>query len=181
MEPQPFQSNSLFRVWQRTRNSNIGIITAFRKDATPQSNRANNGVLAATTHGRFGYLKVRPRLIEGDVNVHEESLLLIGTARNDSGNLLGHLRQQGQRFGQDRFVFKRYDDENAYLLGASTAFPARREMHKLGPWHPNRMAEYHALLFTNEGFPDETQHACRYPEFRFLRPRSFFSRVEAEF
>ncbi|RUZ79407.1 hypothetical protein EN943_07485 [Mesorhizobium sp. M7A.F.Ca.US.006.01.1.1] len=138
-------------------------------------------MLAAETHGRFGYLKARPQFIEGDDNVHEESLLLIGTTRNDSGNLLGYLRQQGQRFGQDRFVFKPYDDETAYLLGVSAAFPARHEMQNLGPWHPNRMAEYHALLLTNKGFPCETQHLSGEAYFRFLTPRSFFSRVEAEF
>lgn len=151
MDPHPAQSNSLFRVWQRTRNSNIGVITAFRKDATQQSNRASSAVLAADTHGRFGYLKVRPRFTECDDNVHEESLLVIGSARNDSGNLLGYLRQQGQRFGQDRFVFKRYDDDNAYLLSASAAFPAHREMHKVGLWHPNQMAEYHELFFPVKG------------------------------
>lgn len=180
-QPEPFEADSLLCVWHHTRNSNIGIITAFRHDATPQANRADNGVLRAAIHGRFGYLKVRARLTVGDGSVEEESLLVIGAACNDSGNLLGFLRQEGRRFGQGRFVFKPYNDQYAYLQYTADAFSAGRKKHALGPWHPNKIATYHLSLFIDETFGGRDEHARRYADFAFYRPRGFFSRVETQF
>ncbi|TPI65539.1 hypothetical protein FJ420_11720 [Mesorhizobium sp. B3-1-3] len=185
-ETASFNESSLSRVWHHTHNSNIGLITAFQKAAATQENPERNSELAAAIRGRFGYIKVRGRLVaENGVDtgksIDDESFLLVGNS-DDSGNMLGFLRQQGQRFEQNCVLYKPHNNENAYILGTREGgFPRLRQKHKAGLWHPNRMAEYYPLLFGAETVEGGDKVACHYAEFRFYRPLSFFSRVEAEF
>ena len=183
----PFEAASLSRVWQHTQNRNVGILTAHRAGNDVATNNRHNAELAAAIRASgLGYLKVKGRYVENygtpdAKNVDENSYLVVGKEGDDNGQLKGFLKQQGQKFDQDSVLYKPYDDESAYLIGTNNAdFPGYGNEHPVGKWHPNKMAEFHSVLFPGKSFTFEAAMANprKYEKIGFYKQRSFSARGE---
>lgn len=114
----------LSRILTHIDTRNMGIITAFRGgSATPlEQNRAKNRQLQADIRqAGFGYIRLQGSWPENEgtpeeVQVVEESFLVIGSDSDDNGKLKGFLKKTGAKYQQDAVVYKPWDTTTAYLI-----------------------------------------------------------------
>ena len=183
--------SSLGRVHQHTKNSNLGMITAFRNSSehSPEENKARNAELASDIrkHG-LGFVHVKGRYVEnhGTANakpVDEHSYLVVGKKGNDNGHLLGVLKKLGKKYNQDSILHKPHDSEHASLHGTnSTGYPGLGKAESVGKWHPNRAGEFHTVMRNGKKFAFgeavENDFICE--SFKLTTPITFSSRLEQE-
>lgn len=167
-----FNESSLGRVYKHTQNRNIGSITANRATNTPAKNAELNKELELSIRKNFGIIKVKGASLEDGKHVFENSFFVIGKEGDDSGNLFGFLKQEGEKYNQDSVLYKPFGDDHAYLIGLKDGvFPGLGVKHDSGIFHPNRAGEYFSLL---KGKP------FMFESIQFLNVKSFFSRTETE-
>ena len=177
--------SSLSRVYQHTQDRNIGLITAHRKEFTPEENKTRNSQLKNDIHkAGFGHVHVRGSYIENkgapqEKKVDEHSFLVIGKKGNDSGNLKGFLQKHGEKYGQDSIFHKEHNETRGNLIGtphSEKAFPAYHEHHDVGVFHPSKIGDYHSTMrgkrsFTfdrsNTGTPSNTSNIEHPHKFSF--------------
>ena len=154
---------SLARVFQHTKDSNIGMITASRGENTPEENKAGNKELEKSIKAAgHGYVKVKGRYVEGHgtpqaKNVDEHSFLVIGKKGDDKGELKNFLLQHGEKHGQDSILHKAHDEPTAKLHGTNEGgWPGKGEEHDVGVFHPNRVGEFHTAMKGNRTFAFES-------------------------
>ena len=132
---------------------NVGLITATRREFTPNENAARNAELRheIRLHG-FGHLNIRGRYVEdyGTArarNVDEHGFLIFGNA-DDSGDLKGLLRKYGRKFEQDAVVHKGYyRDAQLHALKDFPCFGLReRDTTNLGIFQPKGVGEFYTLM-----------------------------------
>jgi len=158
--------SSMSRVYQHTKDREIGMISAFRDERKPEENEALHSELKSLVRkAGYGFINVKGRYIEnyGTPNARpmdEKSLLVIGSKGKKSG-LLKYLKRWGEQFDQDSVLHKSHDSETAQLHGTSQredSFPGYGKIHDVGKWHPNRATEMHSMLkgkaFNFEEFQD---------------------------
>lgn len=172
---------SLSRVLSHTEGRNIGMITAHRGENTAEENSAKNKELEGSIRkAGFGYIKVKGRYVENHGtpnarNVDEHSFLVVGKKGKDDGHLLGFLKKHGEHHGQDSILHKAHDEEHAFLHGTKEGgFPGKGEKHNVGTFHPNRAGEFHTAMKGGRTFAFNES-------IQFLKPVTFFSRIESEF
>lgn len=166
--------SSLSRVYDHTKNSTIGIITAHRASNKPRDNEiANSNLHNDIRKAGFGLIHITGKYIEnkGEENenpVTEKSFLVIGND-NDSGNLKGFLKKHGEKYGQDSVLYKPHDSENATLIGTRDSDDLKKgEERDIGKWHPNRLGHYQSEIKKNKSFVFEG--------FVYTHGKSFFTR-----
>ncbi len=171
---------SLSRVLSHTEGRNIGMITAHRGEFSAAENKTRNTELEKSIRDSgHGFIKVRGRYVENHGtpnarNVDEHSYLVVGKKGNDGGKLLGFLKKQGEKYGQDSILHKAHNDEHAFLHGTKEGgFPGKGVSHNVGKFHPNRAGEFHTTMKGSRTFAFES--------IEFLNQKSFFSRQETEF
>ncbi len=102
------------------------------------------------------------------------SYLVIGNKGDDHGAMKGFLRKHGKKFGQDCVLYKAWDSDDVLLIGTKKdAWPGDGNIEAVGRWHPNRMGQFFSMLKNGRTFT--------FASIRFLKLRSFFSRVETDF
>lgn len=169
--------SSLGRVFQHTKNRNIGMISASRGDLPSQENNRRHSAMAKDIRKLgYGFIRTKGRYIENYGKpearaVDEKAFLVVGKKANDSGALLGHLKHLGAKYGQDSFLHKAYNSATAALHGTNeTGYPGKDKSVDVGSWHPNRTGEFYSLLKNNTfNFAEQ---------FIFVNEKSFFSRAE---
>lgn len=153
---------SLSRVWQHTKNSNIGIITAFRGELKLEDNRKRNKQLSALIRQNgFGYFTVIGFYTENlgseeEEKVQEESFVVISSA-NDAGKLKNFLMKMGEKYNQDSILYKAASEDDAILIGtAGGRWPGKGSIVKAGKWSPQKMGTYYTKMKGNRTFVFES-------------------------
>lgn len=114
----------LSRILTHIAIRNLGIITAFRGgSATPlEQNRAKNRLLQRDIRqAGFGFIRLQGSWPENEgtpeeVQVVEESFLVIGREGDDNGALKGFLKKAGAKYQQDAVIYKPWNTQNASLI-----------------------------------------------------------------
>jgi hypothetical protein len=105
----------LSRLVQHIDTRNVGFITAFRGTYSLSENRQRNVALKNDIRAAgFGFLRVVGHWVENEgtpeeVEVIEESFMVIGDASDDHGRLVGFLRNAAHKYQQEAFLFKPYN------------------------------------------------------------------------
>lgn len=170
---------SFSRMYQHTQNRNIGMISASRGDLPAEDNNKRHLQLKDDIRkAGYGLVNLKGRYIENfgtkkAQNVDEKALLVISKDGDDHGQLLGHLKHLGAKYGQDSILHKPHNSTTATLHGTNkTGFPGKGNTHDVGPWHPNRAGEFHSLM---KGKP------FAFEDFYFTEELGFFRRKETLF
>ena len=158
---------SLSRVNTHIQDRSIGSITANRRTNTPEQNLTANRVLEKSIKDAgHGYVHLRGRYIEGHNTpeahaVDEHSYLVMAKQRgDDKGELKNFLLKHGEKHNQDSILYKSHDDEIPSLIGTSDrsdAWPGKGKSDPVGKFHPNKMAEFHSVLFGKESKAPESK------------------------
>lgn len=172
--------SSLGRVYQHTKDRNIGMISASRGEHTAEENKTRNNELEGhIKKAGYGYIKVKGRYVENHGTpdarpVDEHSFLVIGKKGNDNGELKSFLSKHGEKYSQDSILHKSHDEKEAKLHFTKNIDTTKKgDEVSVGEWHPNRANEFHTLMKGGKTFAFES--------IQFLTPISFFARQEKEF
>jgi hypothetical protein len=171
------RESSLGRIYQHTRNRNIGMISASRGDLPAMENGKRHAALAKDIRKLgYGFIRTEGRYTENfgkpDArHVDEKAFLVIGKKGSDHGGLLGHLKNLGTKYGQDSVLHKAHDSTTAALhVTNENGYLGKGKSVDIGSWHPNRIGEFYSLM-KNKTF--------RFgEEFIFVKEKSFFNRAE---
>jgi hypothetical protein len=179
---------SLGRIYQHTKNRNLGIITAFRNEYTLDENKKRNQELIKKIRDAgYGFNKIKGRFIENygtDLArpVDEESILVFGKDGNDNDQLLNDLKNLGTEYEQESILHKAYDSDVAKLHGTKDpGFPGLNQTFELGTWHPDKVGEFHSVLRdpkTGNSSLNGTKRTFTFESVDIVSPASFSSRQE---
>lgn len=154
--------SSLSRVYDHTKNNNIGCITAWRggKKANEEQRRLNNQnfkeLKTAIRNAGFGYIKIKGRYIENkgtelEENVDEEVALIVGDSTEEGKKKLKTLLiKWGAKYEQDSVLFKGYDDKQAHLI--YTSGKDKGKVETVGTWHPNKIGDFFSVMKNGSTF-----------------------------
>jgi hypothetical protein len=169
--PNQLNEAGLSRIHQHTKESPIGVITAFRGENSLQKNKALNQKLKGDIRAAgYGFVKLIGRYVEGygsedETPVDEISFLVIGN-KGQSGNLKGFLKKMGVKYRQDSVLFKNEENDLAVLIGTGSGYPAKGTQKKLGKFHPQRMGEFYSKMrgqtFTFESYQHASNNMSRF-------------------
>ena len=182
---------SFSRVLDHTQHRNIGIISAARGDLSPAENNKRHAQLKQDIKaGGHGYIRIRGSYTEnaGQPNerkVKEKSLLVIGKEGDDKGELLGRLKNLGQKYGQDSILHKGHNETTAKLHGTNHSdFPGFGKSADVEAWHPNRAGEFHSLLKGKPSKPFQFGESVMFDantifeDYTFWAEKTWFTRVD---
>ncbi|CAE6959576.1 hypothetical protein [Paraburkholderia domus] len=119
----PLDEASLERVYEETRNCNIGFITAYRSDYSAKENLSRSRELQSDIRSSgFGFRYIEGHIVENHGTpdarkVVERAYMVIGGQGDDSGNLLGFLKKYGAKCDQDCVIYKSHDEATVDLVG----------------------------------------------------------------
>ena len=97
--------SSLGRIFQHTKNRNIGMISASHGDLPSHENNKRHAALATDIRKLgYGFIRTKGCYIENygkpeARHVDEMAFLVIGKKGNDQGGLLGALKHLGSKYG----------------------------------------------------------------------------------
>lgn len=145
--------SSIGRIYQHSKDSTIGMMTAFRSEFTLKENRKRNDELKSSIRSNgFGFVNLTGHYPENGVSVVEESFLIISEAE-DHGKLRGFLKASGHKWNQDSVLYKE-PDKQAVLIGTADGldkngkprWPGLGTVVTLGDWKPNRIGDMYSKL-----------------------------------
>jgi len=154
--------SSLSRIHQHTKESNLGILTAFRGEFDIKQNKIRNKELeSAIRSNGFGYIPVAGHYIENkgspeERHVIEDSYIVI-SHKDDSDKLKKFLIKMGVKFNQDSILYKPVSSPDALLIGtASGRYPGMGVESNVGNFHPSRMGQFYSQLRNGKTFVFES-------------------------
>lgn len=154
--------SSLGRIFQHSKNSNIGIMTAHRGEFDAKQNAGRNAELAALIRAnKFGFIPVTGYYIENqgqenEQRVQEKSFLII-SSRDDSGRLKGFLRKMGAKFNQDSVLYKEAENPDAYLIGTVAGrWPGKDVEVRAGRFVPQKIGQFYTKMRNHQTFVFES-------------------------
>ena len=144
---------SLSRVYDHSKNRNIGIISANRGENTKKENDALSNTLKSDIRsGGYGFIKINGKYIENkgtdkEAYVDETSYMIIGTDTDDKGKLKNFIKKLGEKYKQDCIFYKAFDSDQALLIGTkSGAWPGHGVEEPKGTFHPNKVSDYMSYI-----------------------------------
>jgi hypothetical protein len=154
--------SNLSRIYQHTKESNIGIITAYRGEFDIKQNEERNKKLKSAIHSMgFGYIPVTGYYVENkglpdERKVHEKSFILI-SHKDDGGRLRSFLIKMGIKFNQDSVFYKDQTSENGTIIGtAAGRHPGLNNVESVGKFHPQKIGTYYTQLKNKKTFVFES-------------------------
>lgn len=154
--------SSLSRIHQHSKESNLGMITAFRGQYDVSTNEKRNRNLISDIRGAgFGYVMVTGYYTENpgtenEQKVKEQSFLVISNA-NDGGRLKTFLKTAGEKYDQDSVLYKDASTEEAILIGTATGrWPGMNTEVRAGKWQPNKIGTYYTQMRGHRTFAFES-------------------------
>lgn len=158
---------SLSRIWQHTKESNIGLITAYRGEFDVKTNDSRNQKLAAEIRSNgFGYVQVTGFYIENlgqedEKRVQEKSFFVTSYA-NDGDKLKKFLKKMGAKFNQDSVFYKAADSDQGVLIGTTSGrWPGINVEFAVGKFVPQKVGAYYTKMKGDRKF---TFESIEYPE-----------------
>lgn len=157
--------SSLSRIYQHSKESNMGMITAYRGQFSVQQNEKRNSQLISDIRSAgFGYVPVEGHYVENpgtpeEQKVTEKSFLVISSA-NDSGRLKFFLQRSGIKYDQDSVLYKDAASDEAILIGtASGRWPGLNTEVNVGKWTANKISAYYTRMKGHRTFTFESVEA----------------------
>jgi hypothetical protein len=106
---------------------------------------------------------------------------VLGKKCADKNALKGNLKSLGRKYGQESVIYRAYNTENAVLLRTKErGHPEFNQAMEVGRWHPNRTAEFHAMMRDGDKFVFAKYESRLFPYIYYIG-RSFFVRRECLF
>lgn len=159
---QQLHESSLSRIYQHSKESNMGMITAFRGQySLDQNEKRNKNLVSDIRSAGFGYIPVEGYYVENpgtpeEQKVKEQSFLVISSA-NDSGRLKSFLQRSGVKYDQDSVLYKDASDDDAVLIGtAAGRWPGMNTTIKVGKWSANKIGSYYTRMKGHRTFTFES-------------------------
>lgn len=154
--------SSLGRIFQHSKNSNIGIMTAHRGEFDAKENEKRNRELASLIRAsKFGFIPVTGYYIENqgqenEQKVEEKSFLII-SSKDDSGRLKGFIKKMGAKFNQDSVLYKNAEDPDAFLIGTVTGrWPGKDVEVRAGKFVPQKIGQFYTKMRNHRTFVFES-------------------------
>lgn len=173
-EWQQLDEAGLSRILTHINTRNIGFVTAFRGGSLVplEHNRAQNRRLQNDIRqAGFGFLRLQGAFPENEgtpeeLQVHEESFLVIGSDADDKGKLKGFLKKMGVKYEQDAVIYKPWNTTTASLIFMNhPSTPMPLGTFSLNPHDINKMYSKfkgHKFVFHNmsesRGFMGRLMH-----------------------
>jgi len=139
------------------------MLSAFRSSFKRLENLERTKNLESEIGRLFAFYTMHGRYIEGYGTEGEKppsdeiSFLVMGSSKNDSGNLKGLLRKLGQKYNQDSVLYKPFNSENAVLIGITDtnemgqpSWPGLGNEVSVGKFHPMRAGEFHTSMMQSD-------------------------------
>jgi hypothetical protein len=158
---------SLSRIWQHTKESNIGMITAYRGEFDVRTNDSRNQKLAAELRSNgFGYIQVTGFYIENlgqeDEKPVTEKTFFVTSYANDNDKLKNFLVKMGAKYNQDSIFYKAADSEQATLIGTTAGrWSGLKTVVNVGKFVPQKLGMYYTKMKGDRKF---TFESIEYPE-----------------
>lgn len=140
---------SMTKLYNHSHNRSVGMISASRGDLSPhENNRRHRQLEHDLSKTGLHFIHVKGRYIEnyGKSNakpVDEKSFLVVGHHGDDKGQVLGHLKRLGMKYGQDSIFHKPHNSEVGSLHGTNkSGYPGFNREVSVGVWHPNKIAQF---------------------------------------
>ena len=160
MNMHQLDEGSIARLYQHTIDRNIGIVTAFRGRYTKTENLARNAKLQSDIRGAgFGFYRLEGHYIEGfgseaSKDMKEQSFLVVGDLKEDSGRLKGMLKKWGAKWNQDSVLYKSNTGKNAVLMGTQSKdeegnpveFPGMGVEVNIGEFKPMKVNQFYSRM-----------------------------------
>ena len=154
--------SSLSRIWQHSKDSNIGMLTAYRGEFDVKQNEKRNRELTGIIRSEgFGFIPVTGYYIENqgqedEQKVEEKSFVVISSP-NDGGKLKNFLIRMGNKFNQDSIIYKDSSDENAKLIGTTAGrWPGKDVEVLAGKFKPQTIGQFYTKMKGHRTFAFES-------------------------
>jgi hypothetical protein len=153
---------NLGRIYQHSKDSNIGMITAFRGEFDLDTNeKRNRELMAAIRSNGFGFVPVTGFYVENpglddEQKVQEKSFLVISN-KKDGGKLKHFLFRMGVKFNQDSVLYKDSSDDKAILMGtASGRWPGKNVEVVAGKFAAQKIGQFYTRMRNHKTFVFES-------------------------
>lgn len=145
------EAGGMSRLYEHTKESNIGCISASRGENSKGENvKLTDQLRKDIREAGFGYVKIKGRFIEnqGTDNEHavdEEVALIVGD-KTDEGKkkLKAFMEKMGAKYKQESILFKGHNDDEAILI--DTVGENKGRETKIGKWHANKIGPYFSVM-----------------------------------
>jgi hypothetical protein len=153
---------NLGRIYQHSKESNIGMLTAYRGEFDVPTNEKRNGELVSLIRSNgFGYVSVTGFYVENpgqddERRVQEKSFLVISN-KNDAGKLKHFLIRMGVKFNQDSVLYKDASDDKAILIGTSSGrWPGKNVEVQAGKFTAQKLGTFYTKMRNHRTFVFES-------------------------
>lgn len=153
--------SSIGRIYQHSKESTIGILSAERRDNKPEVNRAHTAQLENLIRSNgFGFIHLKGYWIENqgkpnEVKVVENSFLIISN-KNDNGKLKGFMKSAGSKFNQEAVIYKEAG-KNAIIIGTTAnGYPGLGKEENIGDLKPNKIGPMYSKMRNHKTFVFES-------------------------
>lgn len=154
--------SSLSRIWQHSKDSNMGMITAYRGEFDVKENEKRNRELTGLIRSEgFGFIPVTGFYIENpgqedEQRVQEKSFVVISSP-NDNGRLRNFLIRMGIKYNQDSVLYKDASDEKAKLIGTTSGrWPGKNVEVEVGKFTPQKIGQFYTKMKGHRTFVFES-------------------------
>jgi hypothetical protein len=148
---------SLSRMSDHMQGRSLGMISAVRKERTPEENNKHTDELENHLKGSgFGYMARKGKYMYDDGKVgSEKSFIVMSRHKGDDQGALHHfLSQHGAAHGQESIVHKAHDSPEAHLhFLQDTSDNKKGDSFSIGPFRPNHANPYGHTVLSEPGKP----------------------------
>lgn len=162
--------SSLSRIIDHIQNRNLGIISASRGIYPEKENLQRSSDLEKDIRGSgFGFVKMKGHYIEGfgtetpSEPSKELVFFVIGEKGEDNGKLKGTLKTLANKYDQESVLYKKFDDPNAVLIGATEknekgepTWPGLGVEVNVGTFHPEKIGTFYTQMKSGRKFVFES-------------------------
>lgn len=153
---------NLGRIYQHTKESNIGMITAYRGELDVVSNeKRNRELMGAIRSSGFGFVSVTGFYVENpglddEQKVEEKSFVVISN-KNDSGKLKFFLQRMGSKYNQDSVLYKDAQSDSAILIGTTAGrWPGKNVEVEAGKFTAQKIGQFYTKMRNHKTFVFES-------------------------
>jgi hypothetical protein len=162
---------SLSRMNSHMSGRTMGIISASRKERTPEENNKRSKELEGhLKNSGFGYFarKGKYQYADGKMGSEKSFVVMNKHKGDDGGSLHSFLSQHGDAHDQESFVHKSHDSTDAHLHFLQDTPENKRGDHfSIGPFRPNYANPYGHTVMSEPGNSKKGQTPASNKTFSF--------------
>lgn len=149
---------NLGRIYQHSKDANMGMITAYRGEFDVDTNeKRNKELMSAIRSNGFGYVSVTGFYVEnpGEENeqkVQEKSFVVISN-KKDGGKLKHFLTKMGAKYNQDSVLYKDAAFDSAILIGTTSGrWPGKNVEVEAGKFTTQKIGTFYTKMRNHKTF-----------------------------